>query len=138
MLHILWCMRFIITHVKRVLLDYLSLLLCTIKGMSICDVDKNSNMNIILILRLYLILWLQCVIFCKINHKYNTSKWEKFLTHPKFLIQPLGLVAMPCILVKNIFIKNYRGGNLLPSSLKTSKSLQGENGPQLPQGTKLK
>ena len=105
MLNKLMRVRPIIAHIKMVLSDYLSLIFCAIRGMSICDVYKNSNLNGIVILSLSLILGLQCIVLCKVYNIYNSSNGESFLTHPKLLIQPLRPVTMPCIPIKKICLE---------------------------------
>ena len=105
MFHKLVTVWSIITHIKMILSNNLSIIFRTIRGMSICYVNKNSNLNGVVILRLCLILRLQCVVLKKINNWYNSANGKSLLTHSKLLIQPLRPVTMSCILVKNIFLE---------------------------------
>ena len=97
--------RSIITHIKIILSNNLLIIFHTIWGMSICYVGKNSNMNGVVILRLCLILRLQCVVLSKVNNWYNSANEKSLLTHSKLLIQPLRPVTMSCILIENIFLE---------------------------------
>ena len=94
--------RSIITHIKMILSTNLPIIFHTIRGMSICYVNKNSNLNGVVILRLCLILRLQCVVLSKINNWYNSVNGKSLFSYSKLLIQPLRLVTMSCILVKKI------------------------------------
>ena len=105
MLYKLMSVRSIIAHIKVALFDYLLVIFHTIRGMSICYVDKNNNLNGVLILRLCLSLRLQCVVLNKVNNWYNSANGKSLLTHSKLLIQPLRLVTMSCILVENICLE---------------------------------
>ena len=105
MLHKLVRMRFIFTHMKMILSNNLLIIFRTIRGMSMCYVDKNSNLNGVVILRLCLILRLQCVVLYKVNNLYSSANGKSLLTHSKFLIQPLRPMIMPCILVENICLE---------------------------------
>ena len=105
MLHKLMRVRSIITHIKMVLSNNLMIIFYTIRGMSVCYVGKNNNMNTVVIVRLCLILRLQCVVLTKINKWYSSANGKSLLTHSKLLIQPLRPVTMSSILVEKICLK---------------------------------
>ena len=103
--------RSIITHIKMILSNNPPIIFYTIKGMSICYVDENSNLNGVVILLLCLILRLQCVVLSKINNWYNSANGKSLLTHSKLLIQLLRLVTMSCIFVEKICLEIWNKTN---------------------------